>query len=219
MRSSNPKLLEALPGVVFRLYEPGIVEKSRAVLMNFQHANECAKCCLNYSVWFLRQQLQCSLRQNQISAWRSSEEATDLLSTLQPATHTAHSTPRKHAGGAGWWMGSSLHRDLQPASSSYLKDLDFRHLSTDSGYPSVLLHWVLRGQWKVPWKLLSLPPCMALLSSKQRALQFLSQERWGFHGCIGLEMGVDRKYTENGKQKWFVWLLIGEVCIPGCLHL
>lgn len=50
MRSSNPKLWEALLVVVFRLCEPGIVEKSRAVFMHFQHASECAKCCLNYSV-------------------------------------------------------------------------------------------------------------------------------------------------------------------------
>lgn len=73
------------------------------------------------------------------------------------ATHTAHSTLRKHSGGAGWWVRSLLHRDLQPVSCSYLKDLDFSHLSTDFGEPPTLLHWVLRGQWKVPCKFLSLP--------------------------------------------------------------
>lgn len=94
MRSSNPKLWEALLVVVFRLCEPGIVEKSRAVFMHFQHANECAKCCLNYSVWFLSQQLPCSPWHNQISAWRA-----DLLNTLLSTTRPAHSTPQKPSGG------------------------------------------------------------------------------------------------------------------------
>lgn len=96
MRSSNPKLLETLLVVVFRLREPGIVEKRRVVFMNLWHANECAK-CLNYSVWFLSQQLPCSLWHNQISAWRA-----DLLSAPPAAAHPAHSIPQKHWGGAEW---------------------------------------------------------------------------------------------------------------------
>lgn len=72
--------------------------------------------CLNDSVRFLSQQLQSPLWQNQTSVWRSSEEATDLLNTLQPATHTTQSTPGNmlFVGGAVRWGAPHTGTCSQP---------------------------------------------------------------------------------------------------------
>lgn len=133
------------------------------------------------------------------------------------ATHTAHSTLRKHTGGAGWRTSftETCNQPLPPISKTWILVICQQILGNHPLYCTGFREDSGKCPTDFSLSLTSLAP----LDSKQRALQFLSPERWCFHGGLGLGVGVDRKYTVNRKQKWFVQILIWKACIPGCLHL